>query len=189
MKFQIGDRIRFLNESGGGIIKCFKGKDMAIIEIDSGFEIPFPINQLVPIAEDEIKKDGQGRMPMAVNIGGIKRVILEKEEQSIKAKKASQKHKRKGEHVVEVDLHIEKLVGSYGHLTNGQIVVMQLDLFERKLNAAMRNKVDRIVFIHGVGNGVLKAEIRKVLNCYENLIFFDASYTRYGYGATEVIIK
>ncbi|MBA3899599.1 MAG: Smr/MutS family protein [Bacteroidetes bacterium] len=190
MNFKVGEHVRFLNETGEGIIKSFKGKNMALVEIESGFEIPFFLNQLVKISADEIKKGERNRSGSpSYSIAGVKRVILEKAEAEAKNKKASQKHKRKGEHIVEVDLHIENLVGGHSHLSNGQIVVIQLNVFEKKLEAAIRNKVDRIVFIHGVGNGVLKAEIRKVLNNYETLVFFDASYTKYGYGATEVIIK
>jgi hypothetical protein len=190
MKFKIGEKVRFINEKGEGIIRGFKGKEIAMVEVE-GFEIPFHMNQLVKIAEEELKPGERPLSPYVTSarIAGVKRVILENEEEERKRKRQSQKHKRKGEHVIEVDLHIEKLVDSYSHLTNGQIVVIQLNVFERKLAAAIRNKADKIVFIHGVGNGVLKAEIRKILNSYENLVFYDASYTRYGFGATEVIIK
>jgi dsDNA-specific endonuclease/ATPase MutS2 len=45
------------------------------------------------------------------------------------------------------------------------------------------------VVIHGVGEGVLRHEIRKVLDIYHpNFEFQDASYEEFGYGATEIRI-
>ncbi len=49
MKLRIGDKVRFLNEEGGGIVVRLKDKDTAYIEIENGFEIPYLIKLLVPI--------------------------------------------------------------------------------------------------------------------------------------------
>jgi hypothetical protein len=49
MKLRIGDKVRFLNETGEGVITRFKDKDNVYVEIGEGFEIPFPVKQLVPI--------------------------------------------------------------------------------------------------------------------------------------------
>jgi len=51
-----------------------------------------------------------------------------------------------------------------------------------------KNKGRKIVFIHGVGNGVLKNEIRKQLERKYKVYYQDASFREYGYGATMVII-
>ena len=46
------------------------------------------------------------------------------------------------------------------------------------------------MFIHGVGNGTLKTELRKALGIeYKKLTYHDASFKEYGYGATLIIIK
>jgi hypothetical protein len=49
MKLRIGDKVRFLNEKGEGIISRIKDKDTVFVEMQDGFEIPFPTKQLVPI--------------------------------------------------------------------------------------------------------------------------------------------
>ncbi len=49
MKLRIGDKVRFLNETGEGIITRFKDKDSVFVEVSEGFEIPYLIKQLVPI--------------------------------------------------------------------------------------------------------------------------------------------
>lgn len=47
----------------------------------------------------------------------------------------------------------------------------------------------KLVFIHGVGEGVLKSELEFLLSKYDGITFKEASYQKYGVGATEVYIK
>ncbi len=49
MKLRIGDKVRFLNEVGEGIVSRIKDKNTVFVEMNDGFEIPFQVNQLVPI--------------------------------------------------------------------------------------------------------------------------------------------
>ena len=49
MKLRIGDKVRFLNEVGEGIVSRIKDKNTVFVEMQDGFEIPFLTNQLVPI--------------------------------------------------------------------------------------------------------------------------------------------
>ena len=49
MKLRIGDKVRFLNEVGEGTISRIKDKSTVFVEMPDGFEIPFAVNQLVPI--------------------------------------------------------------------------------------------------------------------------------------------
>ncbi|HUW06586.1 MAG TPA: DUF2027 domain-containing protein [Williamwhitmania sp.] len=90
----------------------------------------------------------------------------------------------------EVDLHIEELVDDYSTLTSKEILDIQLARFTTSLEGAIKSKVKRIVFIHGVGNGKLKFELRKLLDTtYAKLRYQDASFKEYGYGATLVMLK
>ena len=60
MKLRIGDKVRFLNEVGEGVISRIKDKQVVFVEMPDGFEIPFPISQLVPIhTELIINKDAE----------------------------------------------------------------------------------------------------------------------------------
>lgn len=53
-----------------------------------------------------------------------------------------------------------------------------------------RNKGQKIVFIHGKGDGILKNAILKELSSkYKSAYYQDASFREYGYGATMVTIK
>lgn len=88
----------------------------------------------------------------------------------------------------EVDLHIEALVENLKGLNPDQMINIQLDYLKRTLESAIAAGYQRVIFIHGVGAGILKIEIRKILDSYEFIEYFDASIARYGIGATEVII-
>ena len=49
MKLRIGDKVRFLNETGDGIVSRIKDKQTVFVEMQDGFEIPYLVSQLVPI--------------------------------------------------------------------------------------------------------------------------------------------
>ena len=88
---------------------------------------------------------------------------------------------------MEVDLHTEKLVKSTRGMDNFDILNLQLEAARHKLEYCIQKKISKIVFIHGVGEGVLKTELRYLLNKYP-VKYYDASYNQYGLGATEVYI-
>ena len=50
---KIGDKVRFLSEVGGGIVKGFQGKDIALVEGEDGFEIPMLVKECVVIETDD----------------------------------------------------------------------------------------------------------------------------------------
>ena len=89
---------------------------------------------------------------------------------------------------MEVDLHIWKLVDKTKGLTNFEMLNIQLETAKRQLEFAIRKRIQRIVFIHGVGEGVLKAELVTLFNRYEGLKWYDTDFRKYGVGATEVYI-
>lgn len=93
--------------------------------------------------------------------------------------------------VAEVDLHVEKLLATRLELKNAEekdYLARQLQVFETCLNQAINQGLSKIIFIHGIGNGILKAEMEKKLKQYENLHFMEASRVKYGAGALEVYI-
>lgn len=118
----------------------------------------------------------------------FKAVVNEKDKQN-RPQEPKPIQKRTPE-IVEVDLHIEELIDSTVGLSNHEILQIQLDRFQSEMKLAIETGVKRAVFIHGVGNGVLKQEIHKKLkSTYAKYYFQDASFQEYGYGATMVILK
>jgi dsDNA-specific endonuclease/ATPase MutS2 len=88
----------------------------------------------------------------------------------------------------EVDLHIEELLDNWSGMSNAQLLDVQLRRVQQELDEAIANRYQRIIFIHGIGNGRLKAEVLRILGTYKGIRFHDASYQRFGFGATEVEI-
>lgn len=91
-------------------------------------------------------------------------------------------------HQAEVDLHIEELVDSTKGMDNHDMLSVQMDYFKKCLQKAIELDLDKIIFIHGVGQGVLKHNIEEELDKYAFLHYFPASMQKYGVGATEVLI-
>ena len=92
--------------------------------------------------------------------------------------------------IVEVDLHIHELVDNTAGLSNKEILDVQMEKVEREMRLAIESRAKRIVFIHGVGQGVLKQEVARLLKSkFPKYGFQDASFKEYGYGATMVMLR
>jgi dsDNA-specific endonuclease/ATPase MutS2 len=89
----------------------------------------------------------------------------------------------------ELDLHIEKLGIPFKGKSNGQIVQIQLDKAKVFIDQSILAGKREIVLVHGVGNGVLKKEIHKLLNSYYGIRFELADERNYGKGGTLVHLK
>ena len=86
-----------------------------------------------------------------------------------------------------VDLHIEKLTDSWKHLSNFEILTIQLKTFEKFYDLAVAHYQPSLTVIHGVGIGKLRDEIHEILKSKKEVKSFINQYTHnYGYGATEI---
>lgn len=133
------------------------------------------VSLLEPDLEEELSK---------LTDAELNEVIHEKDEPKIEVKKAP------APDLVEVDLHIHELLDDTRGLANHEMLEIQMGRFRNEMETAIANGTRRIVFIHGVGNGTLKLELRKELTTkYKKYYFQDASFKEYGYGATMVILK
>jgi len=80
--------------------------------------------------------------------------------------------------LIEIDLHIHELLEDTRGLTNHEILEVQLGRFRNEMETAIAGGCRRIVFIHGIGNGTLKQELRKELGTkYKKYDFQDARYS------------
>lgn len=185
MNFKIGDKVRFLNSDGHGIITKILDLERVELENNYGFLEEYKISELVP----ERKQEDYQTENLAFD-------------QEIKSKLNSEKTnnknfdlKRKFRHLesygskerVVLDLHIENLIDSHNGMSNSAILKIQMSHFKSFLNKSIDKKQRKIVVIHGVGEGVLRHEIRKELGIYHPYFeYYDASYDDFGYGATEI---
>jgi hypothetical protein len=89
-----------------------------------------------------------------------------------------------------VDLHIEKLMDRWQHLTNFEILSIQLLEFEKYYDLAIHNFQPSLTIVHGVGSGKLKDEIHQILRGKKEVKSFVNQYmASFGYGATEIFFQ
>lgn len=92
--------------------------------------------------------------------------------------------------ILEVDLHINELLDTTSGLSNADMLTFQLDKFHEVLTKYAAQKGQKIVFIHGKGDGILRKAIERELKTrYKQYYYQDASFREYGFGATMVTIK
>lgn len=112
------------------------------------------------------------------------------EEKEKPADKPAPAKKKESADLKEVDLHINELVENDVGLEPKELLEIQMNRFRFEMEAAIQDGTHRIVFIHGVGQGTLKNELRRELSSrYKKYDYQDASFREYGYGATMVILR
>lgn len=180
MNFKIGDKVAVLDDVFKGKVIGFKGEKIAV-ETTDGFSFEFSANELVLVNEDQFELSKYRDIS--------NESLIEKETET--GKKASPKFKsdskKKRMPPLEVDLHINQLTSSSKGLDNYDMLNIQLDTAKQKLEFAIRNKIQKVIFIHGVGEGVLKMELEYLFKKYP-VEWYAASFQKYGLGATEVYI-
>ena len=96
---------------------------------------------------------------------------------------------RTGQGEATVDLHIGELVDNIAGLSSHDMFNIQMDYFKKMLDSAIAAEYSKVIFIHGVGNGVLKNAIIEELKKYKNTENRMASIAKFGVGAIEVKIE
>jgi dsDNA-specific endonuclease/ATPase MutS2 len=178
--FKIGDKIMVLDDAINGVVLAVKNNEVSV-ETQDGFTMTFFVNELIKINDSSNLMD---------EIKSVNRTQIEKEKAIPKPRSFVKERKDKHEiSAPEFDLHIEKLVPNKGGMSNYDILTLQTETAKRHIEFAIRNRIPKIVFIHGVGEGVLKAELDFLLGRYENIVFQEGNYQKYGQGATEVYFK
>ena len=90
---------------------------------------------------------------------------------------------------IEVNLHIEELLDTTAGMSAGDMLMAQMAEFRKVMDANLKFKGRKIVFIHGKGMGVLRKNILQELRYrYKGCTWQDASFREYGFGATMVKI-
>ncbi|MFC4269661.1 Smr/MutS family protein [Polaribacter marinivivus] len=176
MRLEIGNKVAVLDDVLKGVVTDVSDNQV-IIETEDGMKFSFLATELVRIDKDqhELSKFSDINNPLL------------KEKTKLNSSKKSLFKKDKNEVVLEVDLHINQLTNSTRGLDNYDMLNLQLDTAKRKVEFAINKRISKIVFIHGVGEGVLKSELLRLLNKYP-VKYYDASYKKYGLGATEVYV-
>ncbi len=173
-----GDTVEVLDERISGKVISVKNNEV-VIETEDGFEMTFFTNEVVKIESGEM---------IIPSFEEVNKNLQEKEVFKKKPKRPVAKPKERSLPPMEVDLHIHKLVKSTKGMTNHDMVTLQLDIAKRQLDFAIGKRIPKVIFIHGVGQGVLKEELKYLFGRYDNIRISDADYKKYGLGAMELYI-
>ena len=224
-KFQIGDKVKFLNQIGGGVVTRVTD-DFVFVQDDTGFDIPMDPRELIRMADqqgvakmfNEQVEKSLPSVPAAPSSSKPSTRVLSPDEEikqlrsqvanlkdqvarlQRQLQQAQQSHAQRvtdnilSAHMTssteaEVDLHIEKLAFNHDQMPAHEVFETQMRYFRRCMNDAVAQRLGKIVFIHGVGRGILKDEMRKELMLYDNIAVMDAPSAQYGCGAIEVYFK
>ena len=134
-----------------------------------------------------IVKNDVSEKPFYVDAKAIERAMQEKEA-PVQSKQTSAKKQQLP--IIEVDLHANELLETTAGMNNTDILNYQLGKFNETLQQYAGKKGQKIVFIHGKGDGVLrKAILDELKKKYKNYYYQDASFREYGYGATQIQIR
>lgn len=177
MCLEIGNKVAVLDADIRGVITR-KENNMFFVKDEGGMEYSFFAAELVKIHVD------QNELSKHIDINNS---FLKEKVRQVNKKEKSFFVKDKKEVVMEVDLHVNRLVKSTRGMDNYDILSLQLETAKHKVEYCISKSISKLVLIHGKGEGVLKTELYYLLNNYP-VKYYDASYQKYGQGATEVYI-
>jgi hypothetical protein len=143
-----------------------------------------------PVLAFDIVKNDIPQRTTIIDPTHLEKAMNAKKRADEKPAKGTQQPRQKRPGVLEIDLHIDELVDSTAGLSNTDMIELQLKEFNRVMTENRNSKGQKIVFIHGKGEGVLrKALLKELRTKYKNCDVQDASFLEYGFGATQVTIR
>ena len=190
-----GCEVKFLNDVGGGIVLEVFSDGTANVVGEDGFDMKYNLKELMLVNENitEQEEEYNNKLPdlaqiIAQDVNEERQKLIQKDFEVKYANVRATNQQRRGEHMV-IDLHIHELIEDQSGLQDRTKLDVQLNHFERMMRIAGEQRVKRVIFIHGVGKGVLRNQIRTRLDSYyPDCTVRDANPREYGAGATEVIL-
>lgn len=184
-KLRPGEHVAFIDEVGGGVVLRAGRPGHLVVRTDDGFELECPAKGLMrePAAQRE------AYLRISEHQLGMVRADDERADRRrapVRPGKTPKKAEDNG--VAVVDLHLQEIIEHAGGMSSGEKLEYQVRYFERELESAIRNGKRKLIVIHGVGELVLREEVRRVLQYYPGVQYHDADMRRFGSGATEVLI-
>lgn len=189
-EFKKGDAIKLLDDNIKGIVKKVDGESV-FVENSFGFLEEYHVSEVLPDGEleDEFPKAKGASNPKEVRLKETKKkdkeLKIRKEKNKIKKKGPAKKIKKVNKPTLEIDLHYNKLEYINPNFNIDSILAKQMDSLQNRLEKARENGYDKVIVIHGKGEGVLEKSIKNFCN-NRGYAFYDANYEKYQKGATVI---
>lgn len=141
----------------------------------------------------DVVRDDVPAHQVFVDAGALQQALIEKKRTdsrpAVAPARIEKAKKNAAKDIVEVDLHINELLDSTQGMEAKDILEYQLKVFRDTMEQYKGKKGQKIVFIHGKGDGVLRRRLLDELrHRYKTCQAQDASFQEYGFGATMVIV-
>ncbi|MEP2935723.1 MAG: DNA mismatch repair protein MutS [Gilvibacter sp.] len=175
-QIKVGDRVSVIDDDISGVVTSLDTNELSV-ETEDGFILQFLPSEVVKV-DPNVRFHTKGAIDKQVN--------FLKEQQQQRSRQPGPKKKEKPLAAIPFDLHIEKLTKNHKRMPPFEILELQLDTAKRHIDFAIKNRIPKIVLIHGVGEGVLKTELEYLFKRYNGLSVSPADYRTYGQGATEI---
>lgn len=174
---QLNQKVCAIDDNFEGVIVAINPQEISVMGVD-GFILKFHKSELIPAIDAETER----ALAYVPNSAKLHKVNPKRKGTT----KVSSKDRNRP--AMEVDLHIHKITDRDRGMSNYEMLNLQIDTAQRQLEFAIRKRIQKVVFIHGVGEGVLREELYTLFRRYENIKYYDADFQKYGVGATEVYI-
>lgn len=191
--FSKGDRVRFLHQSGEGVVLAVEDHGATLmVEDGDGFPMRFPARDCLPMPN--VAEEARAYASKEISKGellerNVDETALKASQRDfdIKYRNPDATNMRKRDEHMEVDLHFHALTGARDHASPHEMLTLQMEHFDRMMRRAEEKRIPRVIFIHGVGQGRLRQEIRDALAAYwPQCHCREGDPRKYGHGATEV---
>lgn len=143
-----------------------------------------------PVLTIDITRNDLPTREMHIDSGALETAMRQKKNvDRPTTKPISRPNERLRSEPIIQDLHIAELIDNLAGMTKGDMLNYQIDKFHEVMRANLKHTGQRIVFIHGKGEGVLRQAImRELKRHYPHCEAQDASFQEYGFGATQITI-
>ncbi|MBR6247408.1 MAG: DUF2027 domain-containing protein [Muribaculaceae bacterium] len=142
-----------------------------------------------PVLSIDITRNDLPARPMIIDSSALERAMKDKRRSERQGKPVAHNTPKPKNEIVVQDLHISELLDNLNGLSHSDMLNYQLDKFNEVMQDHLGTPGQRIVFIHGKGEGVLrKAILDELKRHYPACEVQDASFKEYGFGATQVTI-
>lgn len=186
---KIGDKVRVIDEACQGLVSKIE-RNTFWVDIE-GMDFPYAQTNLLLVEEsndnirEAYKRHSPNNMPAKFSDKPVNAALSKKE---IIEELGRVRGKRNSKGILEFDLHIHDLLAKTSHMTSGEMLHFQIDYAVHCIEAVIKKREPNFIFIHGIGKGVLRAELHQIIRSY-GFSFNDGFMKEYGVGATKVELR